>query len=205
MELGGGSEKNQNTEHLMFSVFSGNVITVFNLLDKASQTPTGGTPCKNDLRMSRANQITNNIIRLANMQGCTVWRNNTMGVFDGQIALRKIWNLVQSGKVTTVELKKAIASSYRKSHEKIGLSDTIGYTPTARFFMAEIKGKGDVLSLEQEQNLKELGQRGGLPFIVAEEPDKIRLRVMGSEKYITVCSEDDFLKLLIQKMKQPYV
>ena len=151
--------------------------------------------------MSRANQITTNIIRLANMQGCTVWRNNTMGVFDGQIALKKIWNLVQSGKVTTTELKKAIASSYRKSHEKIGLSDTIGYTPTARFFMAEIKGKGDVLSLEQEQNLKELGQRGGLPFIVAEEPDKIRLRVMGSEKYICICNEEQFLPLLIQKMK----
>lgn len=135
------------------------------------------------------------------MQGCTVWRNNTMGVFDGQIALKKIWNLVQSGKVTTAELKKAIASSYRKSHERLGVGDIIGYTPAARFVMGEVKGKGDVLSLEQEQNLKEVGQRGGLSFLVAEEPDKIRLRVMGSEKYITVCSEDDFLKLLIQKMK----
>ena len=126
-----------------------------------------------------------------------------MGVFDAKIALTKIWNLVQSGKVTTAELKKALQSSYRKSHERIGIGDTIGYTSTARFFMCEINGKCDVLSLEQEQNLKELGQRGGLPFIVAEEPAKIRLRVMGSEKYITVCSEDDFLKLLIQKMKQP--
>ncbi len=152
--------------------------------------------------MSRANQITANVIRVANMQGCTVWRNNTMGVFDGKVALAKIWNLVQSGKVTTAELKKAIASSYRKSHERLGVGDIIGYTPTARFIMGEVKGKGDVLSLEQEQNLKEVGQRGGLPFIVAEEPDKIRLRVMGSEKYITVCSEEQFLPLLIQKMKQ---
>jgi hypothetical protein len=145
--------------------------------------------------------MTTNVIRLANMQGCTVWRNNTMGVFDGKIALKKIWNIVQSGKVTTTELKKAISSSYRKSHERLGVGDIIGYTPTARFIMGEVKGKGDVLSLEQEQNLKEVGQRGGLPFIVAEEPDKIRLRVMGSEKYITVCSEEQFLPLLIQKMK----
>ena len=127
-----------------------------------------------------------------------------MGVFDGKIALKKIWNLVQSGKVTTAELKKAISSSYRKSHERLGVGDIIGYSPTARFIMGEVKGKGDVLSLEQEQNLKEVGQRGGLPFIVAEEPDKIRLRVMGSDKYICICSEEQFLPLLIQKMKQPY-
>ena len=152
--------------------------------------------------MSRANQITANVIRMANMQGCTVWRNNTMGVFDGKAALAKIWKLVQSGKVTTSELKKAIQSSYRKSHERLGVGDIIGYTPTARFIMIEDKAKGDVLSLEQEQNLKELGQRGGLPFIVAEEPDKIRLRVMGSEKYICICSEEQFLSLLIHKMKQ---
>jgi hypothetical protein len=124
-----------------------------------------------------------------------------MGVFDGKIALKKIWNLVQSGKVTTAELKKAISSSYRKSHERLGVGDIIGYSPTARFIMGEVKGKGDVLSLEQEQNLKEVGQRGGLPFIVAEEPAKIRLRVMGSDKYICVCSEEQFLPLLIQKMK----
>lgn len=151
--------------------------------------------------MSRANQITNNVIRMANMQGCTVWRNNTMGVFDGKAALSKIWKLVQSGKVTTSELKKAIQSSYRKSHERLGVGDIIGYTPRARFFMAEGKGKGDILSLEQEQNLKELGQKGGLSFIVAEEPEKIRLRVMGSEKYITVCNELDFLQLLREEMK----
>ena len=151
--------------------------------------------------MSRANQITTNIIRMANMQGCVVWRNNTTGIFDSKVALTKIWNLVQSGKVTTAELKKALQSSYRKSHERLGVGDIIGYTSGARFFMAEVKGKGDVLSLEQEQNLKELGQKGGLSFIVAEEPEKIRLRVMGSEKYITICNELDFLQLLREEMK----
>ena len=151
--------------------------------------------------MSRANQITANVIRIASMQGCVVWRNNTTGIFDGKIALTKIWNLVQSGKVTTAELKKALQSSYRKSHERLGVGDIIGYTPRAQFFMAEVKGKGDVLSLEQEQNLKELGQKGGLSFIVAEEPEKIRLRVMGSEKYITICNELDFLQLLREEMK----
>ena len=151
--------------------------------------------------MSRANAITTNIIRMASAQGCTVWRNNTTGIFDAKIALTKIWNLVQSGRVTTAELKKALQSSYRKTHERLGVGDIIGYTPTARFFMSEVKGKGDVLSLEQEQNLKEVGQRGGLSFLVAEEPQKVKLRVMGSASYITVCNQDDFLQLLIQKMK----
>jgi penicillin-binding protein-related factor A (putative recombinase) len=145
---------------------------------------------------------------MASAQGCTVFRNNTMGVFDGSEAVRKIWNLIQSTKVTTAELRRAIASSYRVSHEQKGASDILGYSPAGRFIAIEIKAKGDKLdkdgNFNQENFLKEVGQRGGLSFLVCEEPQKVKLRVIGSANYITVCNQDDFLILLIQKLKQPY-
>jgi len=69
----------------------------------------------------------------------------------------------------------------------------------------EIKAKGDKLDKDgnyhQENFLKEVGQKGGLAFIVVEEPEKVKRRVMGSEKHITICTELEFLPLLIQKIK----
>lgn len=139
-------------------------------------------------------------------QGCKVFRNNVMGVFDASIALKKLWPLFQSPKTTTSDIKKALKSSYRKTNEEKGASDILGYTRNGKFIAVEIKAKGDQLDKDggfhQENFLKEVGQKGGLAFIVAEEPEKIKLRVFGSDKYITICNEDDFLKLLIQKMKE---
>ncbi len=166
--------------------------------------------------MSRANQITNNIIQLASMQGCKVFRNNVMGVFDQRTFLGKLHDLIMFNQIKRIQklsdfikenrnLSEALHKSYRKSNEEKGASDILGMCKTGKFIAIEIKAKGDQLDKDggfnQENFLKEVGQKGGLAFIVAEEPDKIRLRVMGSEKYITVCNEDDFLKLLIQKMK----
>jgi hypothetical protein len=158
--------------------------------------------------MSRANQIAQNIITQCNMQGCKVWRNNTMGVFDSSAALKKIWNLIQSGKVTTSEIKKALQSSYRKSHEQLGASDIIGYTKHGVFIAIEDKAKGDQLDknggYNQENFLKEVGQKGGISFIVAEEPQKIKLRVFGSSQYITICHPDDFLRLFRLRLEEPF-
>lgn len=149
---------------------------------------------------SRANQITTNVIRMASTQGCTVWRNNTLGVFDGKIALDKIWRLVQSGRVTTAELKKALQSSYRTTNERKGASDVLGfYRKTGQFLAIEIKGKGDKLSIEQQQFLKEVAA-AGLAFVVAEEPEKMRFTVLGCEK-ITACNEVEFLNVLREKLK----
>lgn len=81
-------------------------------------------------------------------------------------------------------------------------------TGTGQFLAIEVKGKGDKLDKDggysQENYLREVGQKGGLAFVVAEEPEKVKLRIMGSDKYIIVCNEVDFLQLLIQKLKQPY-
>lgn len=153
--------------------------------------------------MSRANAITTNVIRIITMQGCEAFRNNTMGVFDSAIALKKIWNLVQSGKVTTAELKKALQSSYRKTHERIGVSDVIGFTKHGVFIAVEVKGKGDTISIEQNSFLKDVATKGGIAFLVAEEPEKIRLKIPGSER-ITICNDVDFLRLFRLRLDEPF-
>ena len=160
--------------------------------------------------MSRANQITNNIIQMCNLQQCNVWRSNVVGVFDILKGVNVVWQLVQQRNVTTKEIKQALQKCYRTTGDRKGASDIQGMAKDGRFLAIEIKAKGDQLDKDkknpfrQENFLKEVGQKGGLAFIVAEEPDKIRLRVMGSEKYITVCNEEQFLSLLIQKMKEKY-
>jgi len=158
--------------------------------------------------MSRANQITENIITQAGTQGCRVFRNNIMGVFDSTAALHKIWNVVQSGKVTTAEIKKALQSSYRRTHEQKGASDIIGFTRYGTFIAIEIKAKGDKLDKDgnynQENFLKEVGQKNGIAFLVTEEPDKVKLRVMGSSQHITICHPDDFLRLFRLRLEEPF-
>lgn len=157
---------------------------------------------------SRANQMTTNIIQMCNLQQCNVWRSNVIGVFDILKAVKVVWQLVQQRNVTTSEIKKALQSCYKTTGDRKGASDIQGMTKDGRFLAIEIKAKGDQLDKDkknpfrQENFLKEVGQKGGLAFVVAEEPEKIRLRVMGSEKYICICNEEQFLPLLIQKMKE---
>jgi VRR-NUC domain len=153
--------------------------------------------------MSRANQITENVIRQLKLQGCESWRNNTMGVFDGTAAAKKIWNVVQSGRVTLGEIKKAIQSSYRKSHERLGVSDVLGFTRHGVFVACEVKADKDILSYEQEVFLSDVAKKGGIAFIVAEHPEKIKLRVIGSSK-ITICTDVDFLRLFRLRLEEPF-
>ena len=155
---------------------------------------------------SRGNQITENVIKIANAYGCTLWRNNTMGVFDGAIALRKIWAVVQSSRVTSAEIKKCLQSSYRQTHERKGATDATGYTRNGTFVAIEVKAKGDKLDngLMQETFLNDVGQKNGIAFIVTEEPEKIKLRVYGSFKYITICKPDDFERFFKLHLDQPF-
>jgi hypothetical protein len=143
------------------------------------------------------------VIRQINLQGCEAWRNNTGGIFDAAVALKKIWNLVQSSKVTTSELKKALQSSYRKTHERIGVSDVIGFTKHGVFIAVEVKGKGDTISIEQNSFLKDVATKGGIAFLVAEEPEKVRLKIPGSER-ITICGDVDFLRLFRLRLEEPF-
>ena len=130
-----------------------------------------------------------------------------VGVFDILKGVSVVWQIVQLKNVTTKDIKHALQKCYKTTGDRKGASDIQGMSKDGRFLAIEIKAKGDQLDKDkknpfrQENFLKEVGQKGGLAFIVAEEPDKIRLRVMGSEKYITICTEEQFLPLLIQKMK----
>lgn len=157
---------------------------------------------------SRANQITTNVVRMANLQGCDVWRTNVVGVFDIVAAVDKVWKLIQGIRATTKEIKQVLQSCYKTTGDRKGVSDIIGLSPTGRFIAIEIKAKGDQLDKDQknpfrqENFLKEVGQKGGIAFIVAEEPQKIRLKVFGSEKFITICDELEFLPLLRQKLAE---
>jgi hypothetical protein len=140
---------------------------------------------------SRTNKITSNIIYLCGLNRVTAWRNNTLGIFDPVVAVKKIWNLVQSGRVTQAEIKKALQSSYRKSHERKGAPDVIGFNRHGQFMGIEIKGKGDSLSIEQQNFLIDIWMRGGLSAVVAEDPDKVKFTIWGSYQ-IPILSESDF-------------
>jgi len=169
--------------------------------------------------MSRANAITKAIIDQINLQGCKAFRVNTMGVFDLKTALAKIHELVMFNQIKRLpklsdfikentRLIEALKKSYRTSSEELGKSDIIGYTKHGVFIAVEIKAKGDQLDKDggfnQENFLKEVGQKGGIAFIVAEEPDKIKLRVLGSSQRITICHPDDFLRLFRLRLEEPF-
>jgi len=134
-----------------------------------------------------ANRVTKNALYLAALSGCLVWRNNTTGIFDGMAAAKKIWNVVQSGRVTPAEIKKAIQSSYRKSHETVGASDIMGVLPDGRFLAIEVKAGKDRLSIEQNQFLKAVADKGGLAIVLADKPEGVKLAVLGSER-IKICT-----------------
>ena len=150
--------------------------------------------------MSRTNQITTNVIRVASLQGCTVWRNNVMGVFDMLKAVDRLWKLSLQLKLTTKDIKQALQSCYIKTHERKGTSDVLGFVrKSGKFLAIEIKGKGDKLSIEQEQFLKEVGE-SGFAFVVAERPDLIKFTVLGAKEKVTVCTEEQFIYRLREKI-----
>jgi hypothetical protein len=162
--------------------------------------------------MSRANAITTNIIKQCNMQGCTAWRNNVLGVFDivkgAQTMLSLILSVLAGKKAlpTVKEVQRILSTCYRTTAERKGASDVIGYTRHGIFFSIEVKVKGDKLDTElyQETYLNDVGQKGGIAFIVAEEPAKIKLRVFGSSQKITICHPDDFLRLFRLRLDEPF-
>lgn len=159
-----------------------------------------------------ANQITTNIIQQCNMQGCTVWRNNILGVFDIKVGAQAMLDLVLDvlGGKQSIPSRKGVqqmlSGCFRKSHERKGASDVLGYTLRGTFLAVEVKADGDVLDddLMQETFLNDVGMKGGIAFIVASKPESIKLRVLGSNRRITICHPDDFLKLFVERLKQPY-
>jgi len=126
------------------------------------QTKKGGTT---------ANGLTKQIMLELNVRGWKTWRNNVMGVFDQEIAAKRLLAILKTNKnPTKSQIKKELRRSYRKSHELEGVPDVIGHNKkNGKFIGVEVKVGNDKLSPKQEYFLKELNEANGIGF-VAKDP-----------------------------------
>lgn len=94
-----------------------------------------------DRKPETANRITNNVIRVINMQpGCFAFRVNNVGVWD-------------SGK-----------GIYRKGNTMKGISDILACVK-GRMFAIEVKAGKDVISFDQQKFMTLVTQSGGKTFV----------------------------------------
>lgn len=128
----------------------------------------------NRYRQGSANELTKTIIQWMNWNGFVVWRNNTMGVFDGAAAAKQILALIKAVLVTKKlptlpEIKGLLARSYRKSHERKGVADIIGYQKkTGRFVSIEIKHGKDSISPDQKAFLEQASKNSGIAIVARD-------------------------------------
>lgn len=116
-----------------------------------------------------ANELTKEIIRYATLNGYVVWRNNTVGIFDKTRAANELSGLRLSAK----DLKRRLSKFYRKSHDRKGAPDIIGYQKgSGRFIGIEVKVGQDKESPHQEAFRKQAEHSGAL-HIVARTLDDV--------------------------------
>lgn len=114
--------------------------------------------------VSGANRLTSSIIQYLNGSGFSVWRNNVMGVFERKLLSKEIKK--KGFPKNEKELNEYISKSYRKTHERKGVSDIIGYQKkTGRFVAIEVKCGNDKLSIEQRFFLQEVNRNGGFGMV----------------------------------------
>jgi hypothetical protein len=117
-----------------------------------------------------ANDLTRSVISLLESKGFLAWRNNTMGVFDGKQAAKRISDLSRGkGRLSYSDVFKIIASSYRKSHELKGVSDVVGFCrKTGTAVYVEVKFGKDRLSNEQQWFLRNAARSGAIALIAKD-------------------------------------
>jgi hypothetical protein len=94
-----------------------------------------------DRKPESANRITNNIIRVINMQpGCFAFRVNNVGVWD------------------------AAKGIYRKGNTMRGISDILACV-RGRMYAIEVKAGKDVISFDQQKFMTLVTQSGGQIFV----------------------------------------
>ena len=97
--------------------------------------------------MSLSNNLTSAIVTYLNYNGCFVWRNNTIGVYD---PTKKI---------------------FRKNKNQLnGIADIVGVLPNSNFLAVEVKIGKDKLSEAQEEFRRKLTLNGGI-YIIAKNFD----------------------------------
>lgn len=116
-----------------------------------------------NIKSSGANQLTKSILTFLMCNGWEAWRNNVMGVFDSNQAAKAIVaQKPNSHKAAQGILKKC----YRKSHERKGVSDVIGFNKkTGQFIAVEVKIGKDDLSIEQTFFLNCVSRSGGVSIV----------------------------------------
>jgi hypothetical protein len=126
-----------------------------------------------------ANQLTGTALTYLAVHGWEVWRNNTVGIFDVDIAAEKIVRMGQSSsgpEVKRLAIKKTLRTCYRKSHDRLGASDIIGFNKkTGRFIAIEIKAGTDKLSPAQSFFLDQVKKSGGVAGVVRSFEDLVNL------------------------------
>ena len=123
-------------------------------------------------RTGNANQLTKAIVQWLNWNGFVAWRNNTMGVFDGKATAKRIIDFIkaciQTKRIPGIaEVMRLFV--YRKSHEKKGASDVIGYEKrTGRFLAVEVKYGKDTLKPEQVYFLDDIRKNNGIAIVARD-------------------------------------
>lgn len=136
------------------------------------------------VKTTGSNQLTKAIIQFLSVNGFEVWRSNTMGVFDSKLAATRLFTLVKrkGTRTTKSEIISILRTSYRKTHERKGVSDIMGFEKkTGRFVAIEVKYGKDKLSLHQIDFLQRVVKNGGIA-IVAKTFDQF-VKDLNEENY----------------------
>jgi|DEB0MinimDraft_12_1074336.scaffolds.fasta_scaffold00129_5 hypothetical protein len=132
------------------------------------------------IKTTGSNQLTKNAIQFLTLNGFVCFRNNVTGIFDTKQAAAKLAN--KNLPISTVI--KILSSCYRKSHERKGVADIIGFQKKTGVFLAiEIKFGKDKLSADQINFLTEVVKNGGIA-IVAKTFDQF-VKDLNSKTYFS--------------------
>lgn len=100
-----------------------------------------------------ANTLTKHALRMLDLNGFNVWRQNNVGVYD--------------------PVKKV----FRKNSTTPGISDILGYhRKSGRIIACEIKAGNDRLSADQEMFLNGIKRAGGIALVVRKIDDLLNFQ-----------------------------
>lgn len=121
-----------------------------------SQTAAGK---KIKLPATSANALTKQAIRVLDLKGFHVWRQNNGAVYDQKI------------------------KQFRANSSTPGISDIIGFhKKTGQFIACEIKAGKDRLSKEQDEFLKAVVKAGGIALVIRSTDD---IAALTKQNFIT--------------------
>ncbi len=129
---------------------------------------------------NRTNDVTKAILNYLNGNGYVVWRCNTVGIFDIKILAAKLRSMPS---LSVANVLQAAKDSFRKSHDRKGTPDILGYhRETGRFIGVEVKTGKDNMSIFQIAFQQEVEKTGAV-YIVAGSVDDVDSYLNNSEKY----------------------